>query len=130
MVEYVTPSKEAFHCRKIFHSSQRDQGETNAEWFNRVIESLKDCEYLELSEFMLMDKFLTGLDKELFEQFTTEYPTLTSDKMPLILSDNDKNYRSSEASSSQQVLHADDFAHFLAVDVDIKVVVHQYRESF
>lgn len=122
MYEYVTPSKSVFQNRKLFHSHQKEQYETVDQWFRCIVNSLESCKYGKLSEFMLIDKFITGLDDETYCKFAS-WATLTMDtvqsialdfKNPLIL----KNPLKSPP--CQEIGH--DVSHFLDVG-DIKVEV-------
>lgn len=69
MYEYVVPSKLAYQNRKTFHSNQRNQYETTCDWFHRVFESLNGCEFGECTDFMFIDKFLTGLHDNAFNKY-------------------------------------------------------------
>lgn len=119
MYDYVTPSISAFQNRKLFHSHQKEQYETVEQWFHCIIDSLEGCEYGKLSEFMLIDKFITALDDESYEKYAP-YATLTIDAVRSIGFDNKNLCKSpSKATYEQITLNVDDF---LAVN-DIKVEV-------
>lgn len=80
MHEYKTPCISTFLCRKSFHTNEKHQNESIVEWFQRVFASIDGCEYGQLSDFMLIDKFLSGLEKELFENLDIK-AILTVDKL-------------------------------------------------
>ncbi|XP_031623087.1 zinc finger protein 420-like [Contarinia nasturtii] len=80
MPEYKTPSISAILHRKSFHANQKQQYETIEEWFQRVFESVGRCDYGQLSDFMLIDKFITGLDAEIFNNLELN-AILTVDKL-------------------------------------------------
>lgn len=77
MYEYAKPSIAAYQNRKKFHSNQRYQYESSAEWFHRVSESLNGCEYGEFSDFLFIDKFIAGLDNDSFEKWCQPTDKLT-----------------------------------------------------
>lgn len=119
MYEYVTPSISAFQNRKLFHSHQKDQYDTVEQWFYSIINSLEGCEYGELSEFMLIDKFINALDDEMYEKYALR-ATLTIDAVQSIGFDNKNHYKSPSKATNEEITH--DLGVFLAVD-DIKVEV-------
>lgn len=76
---YELPSKSAFVQRKLFHANQRDQNETAHEWFYRVFECLNGCKFGEYADFMLIDKFFSGLDNDSFDEYAVK-TTFTIDE--------------------------------------------------
>lgn len=76
---YKTPSEAAFRCRKLFYTASKDINESIDEWFNRVKESVNSCDFGELSNVMLIDKFISGLSDNLTENFI-EKSTLTAEE--------------------------------------------------
>lgn len=66
---YNTPSRAAFHCRKLFHSCQREHIESNEKWLRRIEEYLNGCEFGTLSDYMLIDKFISGLSDDIVDRF-------------------------------------------------------------
>lgn len=69
MYEYMMPSIDAYHKRKIFHSNEKDQYETTKDWFHRVFASLNGCEFGDFADFMFIDKFIAGVDFEAFQRY-------------------------------------------------------------
>lgn len=69
ILHYRAPSRAAFHCRQVFYSCQREQIESNEKWFRRIEECVDGCDFGTLSNFMLIDKFLSGLNSDAFEKF-------------------------------------------------------------
>lgn len=69
ILHYKAPSRAAFHCRQVFYSCQREQIESNEKWFRRIEECVDGCDFGTLSNFMLIDKFLSGLSLDAFEKF-------------------------------------------------------------
>lgn len=58
------PSLKAFQSRKIFYSHHKKRYDTGEEWLCCVIDTLQSCEYGKLSEFLLIDKLIAGLNDE------------------------------------------------------------------
>ncbi|XP_055295744.1 zinc finger protein 431-like [Sitodiplosis mosellana] len=118
MYEFLRPSLTAFQSRKLFHSYQKEQGDTVEEWFRCIIDTLEGCEYGELSEFMLIDKFIAGLDDETCEK-PVPYATIAIDTLQSIELDI-KNHFAIPLESTTCDEITNDIEDFLAVD-DIKV---------
>lgn len=83
MYEYFTPSIASYHKRKLFHSNERHQSETTEEWFHRVFESLDGCEFQELADFMLIDKFIAGLEYETFQKCAKKTTLSVAEVLPI-----------------------------------------------
>lgn len=84
MCEYLTPSTATFYNRKLFHSHQKEQYNTVEQWFRSIKNLLAGCDYGSLSEFMLIDKFISGLDEENFQKFAP-WSTLSIDTVQSIV---------------------------------------------
>lgn len=67
---FKVPSQLAFHSRQVFHSYEREKTENIDLWMLRIKHSIASCEYETLTEFMLIDKFLSGLNNEDFKMFS------------------------------------------------------------
>lgn len=78
MHKYTIPSLAAYHKRTLFHSIERSPSEANDEWYNRILEVLQGCEYGEFTDFIVIDKFISGLDYETFLKYAGR-TTLTID---------------------------------------------------
>lgn len=70
MIEFKPPSLTAFQCRRIFHKCERKETESVHNWLTRIKDSIVDCAYDSLHDFMLIDKFISGLDETDFEYFS------------------------------------------------------------
>lgn len=115
--EYVVPSMSVYQSRRIFHTKQRNRYESLEEWFHRVFKNLNDCDYGKLADFILIDKFISGLDSETIEKFPqNERLTVNEVVSSIRLQRNDANGLIHETS--------EDTTHFLAVE-DIKVEVSE-----
>lgn len=122
MHKYTIPSLDAYHRRKIFHSNERNQFEANDEWYHRILEALHGCEYGEFADFIVIDKFISGLDYETFQKYA-EQTTLTIDDVYSIgLDDRDcckiDCDTASELDNSQVVVNG------ILADVEIKLEVN------
>lgn len=67
---YKIPAEKTRKHRKEFHSYNRKPSETMDCWFHRIEGCLSGCNYDTLSEFMLIDKFMSGLTEDLFNDFS------------------------------------------------------------
>lgn len=86
IIKYKISSKAAFHCRKVFYSCHRDRIESNEKWFRRIEECVSGCDFGKFSDFMLVDKFISGLNDESFERFP-QRQTLSIDQLTAIIND-------------------------------------------
>lgn len=68
MLVYRTPTVTAYRKRKLFHATQKEQAETISDWFKRLQQSITDCEYDLMAEYILIDKFVSGLDEMDFQK--------------------------------------------------------------
>lgn len=59
---YKTPSDEILQSRRAFYSLRRRPGESNAKWLKRVQECIGYCEFPLFVEFLLIDRFICGLN--------------------------------------------------------------------
>lgn len=83
MLAYRPPGLDALMCRRAFHSSSKVSTESTTEWFERVAKSVNGCEFDNLTDVMLIDKFLSGIDEAAYQQILNEY-TLDSSKALLV----------------------------------------------
>lgn len=88
---YRVPSKEAFHHRKNFYLCQRKHSETNEKWLQRIRNCVSRCDFGGFSEFMMLDKFISGLNNEIFERFRPAQTLSTSEMMSIANSSDQTN---------------------------------------
>lgn len=69
-VIYKTPSHSAFHYRKIFHAIEKKPNEELEQWFCRIQTAIIDCDFGNCTNFMLIDKFISGLSEKTFEKYS------------------------------------------------------------
>lgn len=85
MIIYNTPSTVAFHYRQQFHAMQKQDDDTTLDWFKRLQHSVEKCEFDHmLSDYMLIDKFVSGLNDYDFEKIS-KVPTWTTDELVLVV---------------------------------------------
>lgn len=80
---YKTPSHLAFNCRKIFHAMEKTATEELEQWFCRIQSAIDGCDFDNFSDFMLIEKFISGLNEKTFEKYA-EINTLTVEQILLI----------------------------------------------
>lgn len=72
MLSYRPPSLDALVSRRAFHSCSKLNTESTTEWFARIAESVSGCEFDDVADFMLIDKFLSGFDETIYKQILKE----------------------------------------------------------
>ncbi|KAJ6649606.1 hypothetical protein Bhyg_04844 [Pseudolycoriella hygida] len=83
-MEYQTPCVTTFHNRKRFHATQKSLSESISEWFKRLQTIVNNCEFKQFADFMLMDKFMSGLSETDFEKIS-KVPIWTVDELILMV---------------------------------------------
>lgn len=69
-VAYQMPAEETRKHRNEFHSYNRISDETMDCWFYRIEGCLSGCDYGALRDYMLIDKFMSGLTEDIFKDFS------------------------------------------------------------
>lgn len=70
MLVYRTPTAAAFYKRKQFHATRKQHTESISDWFKRLQQFIANCEFDCISEYMLIDKFVSGLNEMDFEKIS------------------------------------------------------------
>lgn len=60
-VDYKIPAENAYLNRQKFYSCQKQLNESIEVWYQRIESCVNGCDYGDLSTFMLIDKFVSGL---------------------------------------------------------------------
>lgn len=71
---YKTPKKDILQNRQAFYDLKRETNESNDKWLKRVQSCVNNCEYPIFVEFLLIDRFVCGLnsaDMEIIRQTET-----------------------------------------------------------
>lgn len=84
---YKTPSRSVFEKRKIFHGIQKWNSEEPQEWFDRIQIAIDGCDFGSLNNFMMIDKFISGLNESIFEKFIQTTELSVEDLLVIALSD-------------------------------------------
>lgn len=121
MHKYTIPSLAAYHNRKVFHSNERNQFEANDEWYRRISEALHGCEYGEFSDFIVIDKFISGLDYETFRKYA-ERTTLTIEDVHSIGLD-DRDCCKIDYDSASELDNSQNAVYGMLANVEIKLEV-------
>lgn len=61
---YQTPTDTVLQHRDAFYSIQKETTETIVDWFSRVRAAVEHCNFGDLAEFLIIDKFFCGLDDD------------------------------------------------------------------
>lgn len=67
---YQIPSFEAIQKRKLFYTSAKFTDETVFEWYKRVENAGNQCEFNHLHDFLILDKFVTGLNDGILKRLS------------------------------------------------------------
>lgn len=59
---YKSPSNEILRNRRAFYGLQRKKHERMQQWLKRVQSSIRRCEFPKIVEFLLIDRFVCGLN--------------------------------------------------------------------
>lgn len=84
MIVYKTPSTAVFHNRQQFHATHKVPSETTSDWFKRLQLFIEKCEFESLSEYMLIEKFISGLNDEDFQKIS-QVSTWTTEELVLVV---------------------------------------------
>lgn len=60
---YKAPKKEIIQNRKTFYDLKRGKNESTDEWLKRVQKCISSCDFPIFVEFLLIDRFVCGLNK-------------------------------------------------------------------
>lgn len=80
VVAFEVPSELAWRRRQSFYSCRKNPNESIKNWYKRIEKSLDGCDYGNLKDFMFIDKFITGLNYEVFERLV-QNKTLNVEKL-------------------------------------------------
>lgn len=109
MIEYKTPSIAAFHHRLQFHAAHKAQNESITDWFKRLQKFINHCEFAHISDYMLIDKFVSGLGDADFEKIS-QVATWTIEELILVVIGNahifNRNISSKDSSSISERIEA------------------------
>lgn len=97
--------------------SLKQPTESITEWFERIVEAVNGCEFENLADIMLIDKFLSGVDEAVYQQIITEF-CLDSDKALLLA-------LSGASSHTNSTDNHGDF--FFKVEIDEEHQVNTFR---
>lgn len=64
---YKIPSDEILEDRKIFYDLKRNEGEQINVWLDRVQGHIECCEFPNFVQYLLIDKFMCELDKNVMK---------------------------------------------------------------
>lgn len=84
MIVYKTPTITAYHNRRQFHATQKSQNESISDWFKRLQNCVVQCDFEHISDYMLIDKFVSGLNETDFEKIS-QVQTWTADELVLVV---------------------------------------------
>lgn len=84
MILYKTPTVAAFHHRQQFHATQKVLNESISDWFKRLQNYVTKCEFEQISDYMLIDKFVSGLNDTDFEKIS-QVATWTAEELVLVV---------------------------------------------
>lgn len=102
MIVYQTPSPTAFQSRRQFHAAQKSLHESISDWFKRLQKFIGNCDFEHVSDYMLIDKFISGLSESDFEKITP-LPFWTVEELVLVVIGNAHIFNTKEFKECQQL---------------------------
>lgn len=117
---YQTPSTAAFQSRRQFHATHKTQSETIPDWFKRLQHLTSKCEFENVSDYMLIDKFISGLNDNDFNRLS-QVAAWTTEEMVLVVIGNSHIFRSTAATKEDES-RTNDFNHILSLQTKTKRV--------
>lgn len=66
---YQTPAERVLQSRKTFYLTQKQHTESIADWLWRIRECINNCDFGELNDFLLIDKFIGELGNDEVQSF-------------------------------------------------------------
>lgn len=84
MMVYRTPSIGVFRNRKRFHATQKTNSESISDWFKRLQKFINNCDFDCISDYVLIDKFISGLNDTEFEKIS-QVPNWTIEELILVV---------------------------------------------
>ncbi|KAJ6649605.1 Zinc finger protein [Pseudolycoriella hygida] len=100
-MEYQTPRATIFLNRKRFHATQKSITESISDWFKRLQEFVNNCEFKQIADYMLIDKFISGLSETDFEKIS-KVPIWTVDELILVVIGNAHIFTCKEVKKKRQ----------------------------
>lgn len=70
LINYHVPSFDAIQQRKSFYTSTKLSDETVLEWYERIENVGNKCQFNHFHDFMVLDKFVCGLDDGILERLS------------------------------------------------------------
>lgn len=61
---YRTPTEAILQHRQTFYLIQKESTEPIAEWFCRIRSAIEHCDFGDIGDFLVIDKFFCGLDSD------------------------------------------------------------------
>lgn len=100
MFVYQTPTVAAFQKRKLFHATRKEHTESISDWFKRVQQFIIKCEFDGMSEYMLIDKFVSGLNEMDFHKIA-KVPNWTLQDLILVVIGNEHIFKTMQTKDNQ-----------------------------
>lgn len=113
-IKYETPSRTVFENRKIFYGIQKGHSEELQEWFERIQAAIDGCDFGNLSNFLTIDKFISGLSENIFEKFCQTTQLSVEELLTIALSD-EQFYKSSFIDTKFETIN--DIDEFISLDL-------------
>lgn len=119
MIVYKTPTSVTFHNRKQFHASQKTHNESTSDWFRRLQNVIAKCEFEHISDYMLIDKFVSGLNEIDFQKIS-QIGAWTIEELILVVLGNAHIFKNLPIRDGEEV---NDNCNISTVDVKTECVV-------
>lgn len=82
---YFSPAVNKYKERKSFYAAEKSSDESSVEWMARLRSMASNCDFGDIIEKVVLDKFVTGLSGKCFERLSEEEPNKFSIEKALSL---------------------------------------------
>lgn len=127
MIVYKTPSNEVFHHRQQFHATQKTPNESILDWYKRLQKVINRCEFENVTDYMLIDKFVSGLGDADFEKIS-QVTTWTIDELILVVIGNAHIFKNSAAKECKPTHDSDILC--IKEETSVSVFGHSLNDSY
>lgn len=110
MIVYKTPTAAAFYHRQQFHATQKVPNESISDWFKRLQNYVANCEFEQISDYMLIDKFVSGLNETDFKKIS-QVATWTVEELVLVVIGNAHIFKNLPIKDEEQTNEEHDEPH-------------------
>lgn len=117
MIVYETPSVTAFHNRRQFHAAQKTQNESISDWFKRLQKLNNRCNFQKVTDYMLIDKFVSGLSDDDFSKIS-KVAAWTAQEMILVVIGNAHIFKTTSSKDDDEDIQSNNIEQIIYSQVE------------